>query len=173
MKKTLTIALLMVMLVAVFATVVNATTASELANKLYAKGSKYWVTASDKVKMERFLSENPVTDDEANKLLAKADEAIAVMEASGKTNYKDLTATEKSKLKTIANEAADILGVTLTFKKGSVEIYKDGKLVETVTMNDGKLAYTGNNINTVLVVSTIAIIALAIAVVAKRKFVNA
>ena len=34
MKKTLTIALLMVMLVAVFATVVNATTASELANKL-------------------------------------------------------------------------------------------------------------------------------------------
>lgn len=173
MKKTLTIALLMVMLVAVFATVVNATTASELADKLYAKGSKYGVTAADKVKMERFLSENPVTEDQANKLLAKADEAVAVMEASGKTNYKDLTTTEKNKLKTIANEAADVLGVTLTFKKGSVEIYKDGKLVETVTMNDGKLAYTGNNINTVLVVSSIAIIALAMAVVAKRKFVNA
>lgn len=173
MKKTLTIALLMVMLVAVFATVVNATTASELADKLYAKGSKYGVTAADKVKMERFLSENPVTEDQANKLLAKADEAVAVIEASGKTNYKDLTTTEKNKLKTIANEAADVLGVTLTFKKGSVEIYKDGKLVETVTMNDGKLAYTGNNINTVLVVSSIAIIALAMAVVAKRKFVNA
>ena len=173
MKKTLTIALLMVMLVAVFATVVNATTASELADKLYEKGSKYGMTSADKVKVERYLSEYPVTDEQANALLAKADEAVAVMEASGKTNYSELTTAEKNQLKSIAKSAAELIDVTLVFKKGSLEIYKDGKLVETVTVTDGKLAYTGNNMNVVLVVSTIAIIALAIAFVAKKKFANA
>ena len=95
------------------------------------------------------------------------------MEAAGVTNYAELTTAQKSSMKTIANEAADILGVKLVFKTGSVEVYKDGKLVETVSETDGKLAYTGNNVNVVLVVSIIAIIALAITVVAKRNLANA
>ena len=173
MKKTLTVALLVVMLIASLATVVNAVTSSELADKLYEKGSKYGMTSADKVKVERYLSEYPVTDEQADALLAKADEAVAVMEASGKTNYSELTTAEKNQLKSIAKSAAELIDVTLVFKKGSLEIYKDGKLIETVTVTDGKLAYTGNNINVVLVVSTIAIIALAIAFVSKKKFADA
>lgn len=173
MKKSITIALLVVMLVMAFATVVNATTSAELADKLYEKGSKYGLTESDKVRIDRYLSQYPVTDEQANQVLAKADEAIAIMEAAGVTNYAELTTAQKSSMKTIANEAADILGVKLVFKTGSVEVYKDGKLVETVSETDGKLAYTGNNVNVVLVVSIIAIIALAITVVAKRNLANA
>ena len=173
MKKFLTVSLLFVMLVMAFATVVNAATSANLADKLYAKGSKYGMTSADKVKIERFLADNPVTDADADKILAKADEAVAVMERAGAKNYSELTAGEKSELKTIANAAADIVGVKLVFKTSSVEVYKDGKLIETVTNNSGKLAYTGNNVNMVLVVSSIAVIALAITVVAKRTLVNA
>ena len=80
----------------------------------------------------------------------------------------------KDELKAIAKSAAELIDVKIVFKAGSVEIYnKDGKLIETVTENNGKLAYTGNNVNVVLVVSIIAIIALAITVVAKRTKVNA
>ena len=75
---------------------------------------------------------------------------------------------------TIAKSAAEIANVKLVFKTGSVEIYdQNGKLIETITENNGKLAYTGNNVNIVLVVSVIATIALAITVVAKKKIVDA
>lgn len=174
MKKFLTVSLLFVMLVMAFATVVNAATSATLADDLYAKGAKYGMTSADKVKIERYLSENPVTDAEANAVLAKADEAVAVMENAGVTSYDKLTTAQKDELKSIAKSAAEIIDVKLVFKKGSVEIYdKSGKLIETVTENNGKLAYTGNNVNSVLVVSIIAIIALAITVVAKKTFANA
>ena len=58
-------------------------------------------------------------------------------------------------------------------KAGTVEIYKDGKLVETLTSNTGTLAYTGNTMNIVLVVSSIAIIALGTAVIARKRLANA
>lgn len=174
MKKLVTVSLLFVMLVLALATGVQAATSATLADELYAKGQAYGMTASDKVKVERYLSENPVTDDEANAIIAKADEAVAVMTNAGATNYDDLTTEQKNELKSIATSAADIIDVKLVFKTGSVEIYDNtGKLIETVTENNGKLAYTGNNINVVLVVSIIAIIALAITVVAKRTIANA
>ncbi len=173
MKKSLTIALLIVMLVMSLATVVNAATSANLADKLYEKGAAYGLTKADKVKIERYLSENPVSDETANAILAKADEVIAIMDEAGVKNYSKLTANQKSKIKAIATEAADLVDIQLVFKKGSVELIKDGKVIETITLNNGKLAYTGNNINVVLVVSLIAIIALAITVVAKKTFANA
>lgn len=167
-NKTLVVALLFAILVTILAPIVNATTSAELADKLFAKGEKYGMTSSDKVKIERYLSEYPVTDAQANEILTKADEAIAIMEKAGVTNYDKLTTAQKDEIKAIAKDVAEKVDVQLVFKKGHVEIYKDGKLIETVTETNGKLAYTGNNINVVLVVSIIAIIALAITIVAKR-----
>ena len=80
MKKTLVITILFVMVALLATTVVNATTSSELADTLYNLGSKYGMTSSDKVKIERYLSDNPVTDDEANQIVAKAQEAVAILE---------------------------------------------------------------------------------------------
>ena len=113
MKNFLTVSLLFVMLVMAFATVVNAATSATLADELYAKGSKYGMTTADKVKIERYLSENPVTDEKANAVLAKADEAVAVMESAGATNYDDLTTAQKNELKSIATSAAELLDIKL------------------------------------------------------------
>lgn len=169
MKKFLTISILVAMLVMAFAGIVNATTTSTLADELYAKGEKYGITTADKVKIERYLSENPVTEDQANQIMAKANEAVAVMEEAGITNYDKLTTAQKDKLKSIATSAADIIDVKLVFKKGSVEIYDNtGKLIETIGENNGKLAYTGNNVSVVLTTSVVAVIALAITVISKR-----
>lgn len=169
MKKSLLISILTAVIVMACATLVNATTTATLADELYAKGKKYGMTSADKVKVERYLSENTVTDEQANAIVAKADEAIAVMEAAGTTDYSKLTDAQKDKLKSIANSAASIIDVKLVFKKNTVEIYDNaGKLIETIGQNNGKLAYTGNNVNVVLTTSVIAIIALAITVATKR-----
>ena len=170
MKKTLIVSILMSIILFVGASVVSAATTETLADELYVKGKKYGMTTADKVRIERYLSENPVTDEQANQIMSKADEAVAVMENAGVTNYNKLTQDKKSELKTIAKETADIVGAKLVFKSGSVEIYDaNGKLIETVAQNNGKLAYTGNNsVNVVLTVSVTAMIALAITVGGKK-----
>ena len=169
MKKSLLISILTAIIVMACATLVNAATTATLADELYAKGKKYGMTSADKVKVERYLSENTVTDEQANAIVAKADEAIAVMEAAGTTDYSKLTDAQKDQVKSIANSAADIIDVKLVFKKNTVEIYNNaGKLIEKIGNNNGKLAYTGNNVNVVLTTSVIAVIALAITVATKR-----
>lgn len=170
MKKTLLISILVAIILMAYATVVNATTTSTLADEIYSKGKKYGVTSADKVKIERYLSENEVSDEDANQIISKVDEAVAVMEKAGVVKYGDLTQSQRDELKTIAKEAADIIDVKLVYKSGSVEIYDNqGKLIETVASNNGKLAYTGNDsTNVVLTVSVIAVIALAITVGGKK-----
>ena len=116
MKKTITIALLAIITIMALATGVNAATSSTLADELYAKGSKYGMTSADKVKIERYLKENPVTDAQANEILTKADEAIAVMEKAGVTNYDKLTKAQKNEVKSIATEAAKSVDLKLVFK---------------------------------------------------------
>lgn len=177
MKKVLAVAVIFIMLVMTFVTGVSAVSTTELVEQLYAKAQPYGATAADKVKLERFFADNPVTEEQANQILAKADEAVAVMQEAGATRISDLTVEQKSRLKSIANEAASIVGVSLVFRAGTVEIYKDGKLIETLTHSGGTgtLAYTGNSTNTVLVVSSIAGIALVAtaAVVARKRLANA
>lgn len=163
MKKTLTIALLAIITIMALATGVNAATSSTLADELYAKGSKYGMTSADKVKIERYLKENPVTDAQANEILTKADEAIAVMEKAGVTNYDKLTKAQKNEVKSIATEAAKIVDLKLVFNKKSVAIYN----------NDGKLAYTGNVVNVVVLATTVVALVAVSAVVARKRIVNA
>lgn len=174
MKKLLSIAIIFIMVAMLATTVVNATTSSTLANELYAIGSKYGMTSAEKVKIERYLADNTVTDEQANQVIAKANEAAKIMDEAGVTNINDLTKEQKNQLKTKANEAASILGLTLTFKSGTVEIYKDGKLIETLGASDsGKLVYTGNNTNAILVVSSIVAVALSAGFIARKKIANA
>ena len=175
MKKIVSsIVMLAIMLTMFLGTSVNAATTNELVDKIYSMGQPYGLTSSDKVRLERFLADNPVTEAEADTLIAKAEEAVAVMENAGVTSVSDLTAAEKSELQGIAKEAASIVGVNLVFKAGTVEVYKDGKLIESISNNYGKLAYTGNNISTVAVVFLVAIFALAIGLVfARRRVANA
>ena len=103
MKKSLIISILVAIIVMASATIVKAATSSTLAEELYTKGQKYGMTSADKVKVERYLSENPVTDEQANTLVAKADEAIAIMEQAGTKDYNKLTTAQKEQLKSIAN----------------------------------------------------------------------
>ena len=175
MKKIVSsIDMLAIMLTKFLGTSVNAATTDELVDKIYSMGQPYGLTSSDKVRLERFLADNPVTEAEADTLIAKAEEAVAVMENAGATSVSELTREQKNELQGIAKEAASIVGVNLVFKAGTVEIYKDGKLIESISNNYGKLAYTGNNISTVAVVSLVAIFALAIGLVfARRRVANA
>ncbi len=123
-------------------------TKETLAEELYAKFKEYGATEAEKVKVERYLSENEVTDEQAKEILNKADEIIEVIKTENVRDVTKLSKEAKNKIKKIAQEAANIIELKLVFYKNKVEIYSSkGKLIEVVTMsNAGKLAYTGNNI---------------------------
>ena len=176
MKKIVTIATIFLMIVMFATTIVSAATKDSLVNDLYALTSKYGVTEADKVKAERFLTEYPITDEKANEIYAKATEAIKVLEDAGVTDIKkletQLTKQQKIKFEALCQETASLVGATLTYRNGTVEVYKDGKKVEVFYFTDGKLAYTGNNMNIVLVVSSVAMIALATIYIVRKKKTN-
>lgn len=69
-------------------TVVNADTSSTLVNELYTIGSKYGMTSAEKVKMEKYLSEYPLSDADCNRILALAQQADKIMIANNTTDYK-------------------------------------------------------------------------------------
>ena len=186
MKKILTISILFVLMLAISTTMVSATTKAELPDALMAIGQKYGATASDKIKVERYVQDNEVTEAQANAIVAKANEIAAVMDKAGVTNYKSLNAAQKEQVKTLANQAANIIGLTLSFKNNSVEVYKNGKLIDTVTTSSSTgtaatgstasagttktLVYTGSN---AYVFAIAGVVALAVIGIVGKKVVNA
>lgn len=77
MKKTLLISILIAIVLIVCTTITNATTSSTMAEGLYTEGEKYGMTSADKVKIERYLYQNEVPDEQANQIITKDDETVA------------------------------------------------------------------------------------------------
>lgn len=133
-------------------------------------GQTYQLTEADKVKVERFLADNLVTDEQAAQIKAKADVAINYLEQQDVKDVTKLNKTEKEKLLSLANDAADVVGVSLTYNAGdkTVSVFKDGKLIESVSTNSNKLVQTGSS-NYEYLVPVVALIAIATVVSMKRK----
>ena len=177
MKKLLAGTLLLVMLIALVATKSMAATNADLIEYVTSDhkvaGENVGITAENRVKAKRYLTENPATDAQADAIIAKGNEIIDLMNKANVSDPSKLSKADKEKFMEIAKEAADILGLKLVFHPNSVDVYdKDGKYIDTVTLG-GKLVYTGNRVNVALAISSIAIIALATGFVAKKKLANA
>lgn len=172
MKKVITIITIFAMVLMGALTSVNAATNDSLPDELYAIGAQYGMKESDKLRMVKYLTDYPLSNADCDRVLALAQEADGIMKENGTTDYKSLPADVKSQLKGLANSAATIAGVTLDFKSDGIDVYKGDKLIDSIrSESTNKLVPTGNN-NIVLVVSSIAVIALA-AVAARKKLANA
>ena len=172
MKKVIWCLTLIIMMLGV-ATVVNATSSSELADKIYEKAKPYGMTEANRVRIERYVKDNNISDEEVDKVLAKIDEGVEIFKTAKADRYSALSDSQKDRIKSIANETATILGLTLKFKTREAEIYKNGKLIEVARYDGDRYVYTGNSVNPVLVVSSVAGIALIAGFIARKKFANA
>ncbi len=190
MKKLIISSVLFMLILSLSATMVKAASEFELATKLKAVGTKYGASAADFTKLDRYLNENDVTAEEADKIIAKVDEAVAVMEQAGVTDVKQLNDEKKNQLKTIANQAAAVLDLSLTYTNKTVEVYdKTGKKLDVITgstpgstsngtpaasatsagiTQNGKLVYTGNNYNVLLILASVVGVALVSLFIGKK-----
>ena len=172
MKKSLLTVVLFVIVTLFATTMVNAATGAELPELIYARGAKYGVTQSQKIKMERYVANHPITDEQANAVMAKVDEVEKVFKDAGVTSLSKLSTADLKKVQNLATEAAAIVDVKVVWKSTTAEIYKDATLVDVIDFS-GLLAYTGNDVNVALVVSSIAVVALAAGIILRKKFANA
>lgn len=179
MRKVLTVALLIVLVLTLASTIVKATTQSELEAYLTKThtiaGKEVSLTDADKVKVERYLSENTLTEEQVAAIKAKVDEGIAIMEKAGVSDYTKLKKEDKTTLLNIAKEAATIAGLTLTInsKDGTIEIYKGTTLIEATSFQRNKLVQTGENNFVWIGLAGIAIIAIATTIIVKKVRTNA
>ena len=180
MKKTLSILVLFLLLIAMLSTTVHAMTADELANKLYEMGKPYGLTEAHKARLKNDLAATDITDEKAEAVIAKAQELVSLFKEAGVTDYTKFTNAQKEEAKDIAIEGGAILDLKVTIKSEGktpvIQISKDGKVIDELPYNPKTdeilLADTGVSSNIVLVVSSIAVVAL-VAVIAIKKFANA
>ena len=182
MKKFSIIAILLVTLTLISSNV-YATTANELkdyiCNPKGIAGTNLVIRDSDKVKVERFFSENSITDDQATQIKNIIDKAIALMTEDGATEPRNLSSyAKKEQLLNYAKEAAALVGFTISYDvaEGRLDIYKNGVLYESLnwgispsgTYAQEALVQTGNT-NYIYLVIVGAILIATIALFVSNK----
>ena len=168
MKKFITVAILFVLLIISTFTAVNAATSQTLPDELYAIGVNYGMTQNDKVKMEQYLRDHPLSDTDCNEILSLAKQAEQIMIENNTTDVHSLPTDVRAQLIDLANRAAATAGVTLDFKARGIDVYKDGVMINSLSLS-GKLPYTGNTATPIIIASAVAMIAIATIILVKKK----
>ena len=178
MKKVLSMMLVAVMAMLMLGTVSKATTKNELKEYITSPktiaGKTMVVQDDDKVRIERYFDNNEITDEQAGKIKDIMDKAISFMTANNASNPSQLSKANKQKLLAYAQEAASVLGLTVSYDSSTqrLNIFKDGKQIESLRW--GKtLNQTGSTNYIYAVVAGVVLIAGITLVVSRKKLANA
>ena len=108
---------------------------SELDKGVTVGGKTVNIGASERAQAENFLKQNDVSADKVNGVVAQIQKARSLVESSGldvsninsiEALIKALPLSTKNELKNIITEAANILGLTITFYPGGYSITQPG-----------------------------------------------
>ncbi len=171
MKKIMPLVIALVLSLC-FVTTASAKVNDKLLN--YAKsthkvaGENVKLSNSDIVKVERYLTQNEVTDAEATQIIAKMDEIIAVLDKAGESDLSKLSDATKDKVLSLAKEAAAVVGATLSYDNSSkvLTVYQNGTKIEAISVNP-YLKQTGST-NLMYVVAGITVLGIAAVIVRKK-----
>jgi len=161
--------LMVIGVVALVSTNVSAMSESELKAKLTKEyiinGETFKLDNSYVTQLERYLKENEISESDANYIASKIDEAVKVVESGKATTIKELTKSEKDKLKALAADVSDKTEVKVTIEKGAVvTVYNtDGTVFTKVS---DPIKYT--NDNTAIIVASVALAVIGGAVLVKK-----
>lgn len=177
MKKFLKITIVLMAILLCSVSMVKAATTEELIahiSKTYTiAGEEYKASDLDIADAKKYLEQYPVSEEDADKIIAKIDEAVALANEYGEADLTKLSKSQKEELMNIAQEAASIAGATISYdnKDKVVTIYRDGEVFTTKSL-EAKFAQTGSNHTVYIITAFVAIIAVA-TVIGYKKVKNA
>lgn len=173
-KQIVALAIALVAIV-MFSNTAKATTASELQDYLCSgknfNGTTLIIRDEDKVQVERYFSTHTVTDEQATKVKEIADKAIAYMNADGaKSPNKMSTKAKKQQLLAYGQEAAKVLGLTVTYNAAdeTIDVYENGTQIGVLHWGN-ELVQTGSTNYGYAVLAGVVLVAGAMLVVARKK----
>lgn len=180
MKKTLSFIFAFVLVIVALSTVVNATSTDKIveyaSRTIEIAGDSFKLPDEDILRIQRYLGQYPVSDEDADKIIAQADKIVNIMKAEGVSNPEKLSKAKKQEIYSVAQEAARIAGTSLTYNSSNqtIVITKDGEKIYEINTDNSKLVQTGND-NTVVYISiaVVAVIAIVTTIVLKKRKVNA
>ena len=157
MKKGFLVALVITLMMSI--TNVSAMTKDELKTKLTKEytinGATFKASASDIAQIERYLEQNNISEADADKISAKVDEAVSIIEAGNATKLEELTTTEKDKLVALS-DISNTTSVKVTVNKGVITVYNvDGTEFTKIT---DMIKQTGANYTIVIIAGVISIL---------------
>ena len=166
MKKIRNIVCLFIAMLLVGTLNVNAMSKDELKAKLTKaytiNGATFQATSDQKVEIERYLSQNDVSESDADYIASKIDEAIAIIERGNANSFEKLTKAEKNEIKALLTEVSNNTSVKVTAVKNGVKVYNlDGTVFTVVTAPKVKYTDTYMIIALAGVVSIIGIFVIA------------
>ena len=161
MKKIISLFILMIVTIIVCMSTVQATSKEDLINYLASPhvvaGKTVQLSSSQMVKVKRYLDQYEITSEQANAIIGKAEQAIALMNKANVSNPKQLSKEDQNKLMSLVSQATSNLELSVNYNTTSEEISisKDGKLIDVVQTNQTKLVQTGYDYTNVIIVSAI------------------
>ena len=176
MKKVVTIALLVVLVVSL-ATTVKAATASE---RLYSYLTQTFKIAGQDVKVpqeylaeaERYLTTHEIEDTAYYQISYYVDCVVEEMDKAGITDFTKLEGEARTKVAEYVQAAADVLGLTVDYDANTQQIKvldKDGSVITTFSLSDTtKLTQTDLVHYGYIAIPAVAIIAVALVAVYKK-----
>ena len=130
----------------------------KLTKSYTVNGEKYSIDEDAKVLAKRYLDQYEVSSKDADYIAGKIDEAVKIIQKGGKTNFKEISSTDKDKLKKLVEDVSANTSVKATVLKNSIVVYTpDGDKFAEV---DRLVKQTGNNniINTVIISISLIIV---------------
>ncbi len=150
---------------------VNAMTESELEAKLTKSytinGATFKASDSQKVLIKRYLDQYEVTNNEADYISNKIDEAKNILQASGKGSFNNLSRADKDKIIALCTDISSNTSVKVTINKGKLVVYVPGTndIFYSAPVNpaNGDVVQTSDTL-TVAIAGVISVLGIAIAV---------
>lgn len=149
-----------------FSANVNAMTESELEAKLTAtytiNGHEFSLKDTEKVLVEEYLAANEISEEDADYIAAKVDEAIQILEDANVSNIDALSNGNKNKLVALVSDISSNTAVKATVLSGGVLSIQNIDGTEFARVTKSAIRQTGNN-NIVLITGGISLLGIAIA----------
>lgn len=174
MKKFLQFAFVLVVSLC-YVTNVNAATKQDLINyasKSFTIAGKTVTSPEMAAIVKSYLAENEVTEANADQIIAKADQIVAILNAAGTTDLTKLTKDQKNEIRSLATEAASLAGATISYDTTTKRVNvkgSNGKNYGSASLVSPRLAATGADYTVYVAVSGLAVVLGATALYRKLK----
>ena len=158
-----------------FTTNVHAATKQDLidyASKAFTIAGKSVSSPEFAAIAKNYLADNTISEADADKIIAKGDQIIAIMNAAGTTDITKLSKSQKDQIRSLATEAATLAGATINYDTTSKRVTvkgSNGKTYGSAALVTNKLASTGSDYTVYVAVSGLALVMASMAVMRKLK----